>query len=92
MLGIVIQAFQQIFEPQGSPFLTAKAMDLLFKGVGVDCNREDLEASVVCPQIVNEKNINKINETYFTISLFGAVSTNLNLFNYSKFDIYFKLN
>ncbi|KAL7029807.1 hypothetical protein ACKWTF_006372 [Chironomus riparius] len=71
LLGIVIQAFQQIFEPEGTPFLTTKVMDLLFNGVGVDCNREDLEASIVCPQIANEKNIKKINDTYFTISLFG---------------------
>jgi len=49
-------------------------MDLLFNGVGVDCNREELEASIVCPQIAAEKNIKKINETYFSISLFGEVS------------------
>ena len=74
LLAIVVQAFQQIFEPEGTPFLTTKVMDLLFNGVGIDCNREELEASVVCPQLANEKNLKKINDTYFLISLFGEVS------------------
>ena len=61
-------------------------MDLLFNGIGVDCNREELEASIVCPEMANEKGIKKINDTHFSISLFGEVSNlnmNLNLINYS---------
>lgn len=74
LLDIVIKAFQQIFEPEGSPFLTAKVLDLLFRGVVVNCDREDLEASIVCPQMGNEKGIQKLNDTFFAVSFFGDVS------------------
>lgn len=74
-MSIIIQAFQQIFRPEGSPFLITNVMDLLFRGVNIDCNREELEASVVCPQMGNEKGIHKINDTFYSVSLFGAVSS-----------------
>lgn len=49
-------------------------MDILFDGVGIDCNREELEASVVCPNLASEKQIKVINDTFYSISLFGGVS------------------
>jgi hypothetical protein len=49
-------------------------MDILFNGVGVDCNRQELEASLVCPNLANEKSLTMVNSTYFTVSLFGKVS------------------
>lgn len=48
-------------------------MDILFNGVGIDCNREDLEASIVCPNLGREKGITVINETYYSVSIFGEV-------------------
>ncbi|KAG5684952.1 hypothetical protein PVAND_014159 [Polypedilum vanderplanki] len=71
LLPIIVQAFQQIFLPEGTPFLNVKVMDLLFNGVGIDCDREEMEAGIVCGQLPTEKGINKVNETYFTISMFG---------------------
>lgn len=69
----MVKAFQQIFQPEGHPFLVTKAMDVLFNGVGVDCDREELEASIVCPNFAKEKGITVVNETYFSVSLFGMV-------------------
>jgi hypothetical protein len=56
-------------------------MDIFFRGIGIDCNITDpeaLEASVVCPQLGMEKSIHKINETYFSVSIFGQVSSLIN--------------
>lgn len=47
-------------------------MDILFNGVGIDCNTEELEASIVCPNFASEKQIKVINSTYYSISLLGA--------------------
>jgi hypothetical protein len=74
LLPIIVNAFQQIFEPEGTPFLTTKVMDLLFNGVGIDCDREEMEASIVCGQLGSEKGIMKVNDTYFAVSMFGDVS------------------
>lgn len=56
-------------------------MDILFNGVGVDCNREELEASIVCPNLKSQKGITVVNDTYYSVSLFGDVSLILINFN-----------
>lgn len=49
-------------------------MDIFFRGIGIDCNNEGMEASVICGQLGGEKGIKKKNETFFTVSVFGSVS------------------
>ena len=75
-----MKAFQQLFDLKESPFLTAKVMDILFDGVGINCDLEDLEASIVCQNLESEKSVTKINDTYYAVSIFGSVRFDLNFF------------
>lgn len=68
-----MKAMTQIFEPK-TPFLTARVMDILFDGVGIDCSSEQFEAASFCSAMKNEKAINTVNDTYLTFSVLGAVS------------------
>lgn len=77
LLPIAIEGFKQVFEPVGTPLLTAKVMDLLFHGVEVNCDREETEATVICPMLSTRKGVITLNDTYYVASLFGDVSDNL---------------
>lgn len=73
-LSITAKAFTQIVQPKDTPLLTAKAMDILFNGIGINCDREEQEARLVCPKLAKGKAVKSFNETYFTVSLLGGVS------------------
>jgi hypothetical protein len=45
MLQLTTSAMNLVFEPK-TPFLTAPAMDILFDGVGINCNQTEFEAFV----------------------------------------------
>jgi hypothetical protein len=45
MVAIAGKAIDTIFEPK-APFLTVPAMDLLFNGVGINCDHQDFAAKV----------------------------------------------
>lgn len=68
-----MKALTQIFKPT-SPFLTARAMDILFDGVGIDCSSEQFEARSLCSVMEGEKAIKVVNETYLLFSILGGVS------------------
>jgi len=74
LLDISIEGFKQIFQPKETPLLTAKAMDLLFYGVGVDCDRTETEAGIICSMLSTKRGVKQINDTYFAMSLLGGVS------------------
>jgi hypothetical protein len=73
LLGIMVKAMMQIFKPT-TPFVSFKVMDMLFHGVGIDCDRTELEASIVCPELKEISVMDVVNETYYMFSLFGKVS------------------
>lgn len=68
-----MKAMTQIFKPT-TPFLTARVMDILFNGIGIDCSSDEFEASSFCGAMGNEKAINVVNDTYLTFSVLGPVS------------------
>lgn len=70
---MAMKAMTQIFEPK-TPFLTARVMDILFDGVGIDCSSEEFEASSTCGALANEKAFKVVNETYLKFSILGSVS------------------
>ncbi|XP_070502419.1 sensory neuron membrane protein 1-like [Chironomus tepperi] len=72
LLDIVFEGSKQLFKPEGTPFVTAKAMDLLFNGVEVDCDIEETAAGIICSMLGTNKGIQQINETYFAFSLLGG--------------------
>lgn len=67
------RALTQIFKPT-SPFLAARAMDILFDGVGIDCSSEEFEAVSFCSVMSNQKAIKVVNATYLLFSILGGVS------------------
>jgi hypothetical protein len=68
-----MKAMTQIFE-QKTPFLTARVMDILFDGVGIDCNTNHFEASSLCSTLENNRAIKVVNDTFLKFSVFGGVS------------------
>ena len=49
-------------------------MDLLFYGYGVDCDREEAEAGIICTMVGTKRGVKQLNETYYAVSLLGGVS------------------
>lgn len=45
MLKLATKAIDIIFEPK-TPFLTGKVMDILFNGIGINCDHSEFEAQV----------------------------------------------
>ena len=74
MIDLAIAAFSQIFAPT-SGFLTASVMDILFNGIGIDCDHTEFEAQALCSLLDSEgKGIKTVNATYKTFSVFGTVN------------------
>lgn len=79
LIGLAIDAFAQIFAPT-TGFLTASVMDILFNGIGIDCNHSEFEAQALCSLLDSEgKGIKTVNATYKTFSVFGTV---IEIFSY----------
>lgn len=72
-LDIAIRAMSQIFHPK-LPFLTGRVMDILFNGIGIDCDHTEWEATSFCGALQNEKGFRVVNDTYLTFSILGGVS------------------
>jgi hypothetical protein len=73
LLDLAIKAMTQIFQPK-SPFVSARVMDILFDGLGIDCTSDEFEAKSFCGAMENEKAIKVVNDTYLKFSVLGAVS------------------
>jgi hypothetical protein len=73
MLPLVSKALKILFGPK-STFMTVKVMDLLFNGIGIDCDVHDFSAKAVCSSLESEaQGLEKFNSTYFKFSFFGMV-------------------
>lgn len=76
MLPLVAKAMRNIFNNPTTPFVKVKAMDILFNGVGFNCDGNDFASKAVCAAIKSEgQGVKIVNETYFSVSLLGHVST-----------------
>lgn len=70
------EAIEQIFHEPKDMFWTGKAMDVLFRGILIDCsNTEQFQAKAVCGVFESGevKAIQKLNDTHFSFSLFASV-------------------
>ncbi|CAO1440533.1 unnamed protein product [Diamesa serratosioi] len=73
MIPLVTKALDIIFEPK-SPFVTAKAMDLMFNGIDIDCDKSDFRAIAVCEAIHTESQgvlVKDEEKKIYTVSLLG---------------------
>ena len=71
------EAIDQIFREPQDMFWTGRVMDVLFRGIPIDCsNTEQFQAKAVCGVFESGevKAIKKLNDTHFSFSLFQAVS------------------
>lgn len=73
LLDLATKAMDQIFHVK-TPFLTASVMDILFNGIGIDCNHTEFEAISFCEKIKAEaKGLKIVNDTYIEFSVLGGV-------------------
>lgn len=59
--------------------MKAKARDLMFDGIIIDCTKKDIAAQILCQEIhdkYQEFNLRLVNRNVYAVSLWGAVSIN----------------
>lgn len=80
MLPLVVKAMKSIFNDPKSPFISVKAMDIIFNGVDFNCDGDDFSAKAVCAAIKSEgpeKGIITHNDTFLSFSILGGVSNKI---------------
>lgn len=76
MIPLVVKALDIIFEAK-TPFITAKAMDLMFNGIEINCDKSDFRAIAVCEGIHSEGQgvfVKDAEKKLYTVSLLGHVN------------------
>lgn len=74
MLTLINKAINAIFRNPETPFVTAPVLDILFRGVVIDCNVNDFAGKAVCTQLRTEaKDLDHVSDTIFKFSFFGKV-------------------
>lgn len=74
MLPFVVKGLKSIFNDPKTPFVSARAMDYLFDGIGFTCDG-DFTAKTMCAGFEAEASqIEVFNETYYKYSILGEVS------------------
>ncbi|XP_070515757.1 sensory neuron membrane protein 1-like isoform X1 [Cardiocondyla obscurior] len=72
-IGVVGKAVDSIFHKPDSIFVTAKAKDILFDGLPVDCTVKDFAGSAVCSLLKSEaKDLVPDGEDRYKFSVFGG--------------------
>lgn len=85
MLNKIGKAVDSIFHKPDSLFVKAKAKDILFDGLPVDCTVSDFAGSAACNVLKTEaKDLVPDGENRYKFSLFGGVSIVLILKNYNS--------
>lgn len=74
MLPLVSKAIIEMFKP--TSFLSeVRAMDVLFRGIPIDCSSDNFAAQAVCTALEGSStNIKPINESHFQFSFMGGVN------------------
>lgn len=75
-LPTVIKAMRYIYENATIPFVKVRAMDLLFRGIPLDCSGKHFEVKAVCTAIRTEgaeQGVRILNDTHISISVLGHV-------------------
>ncbi|KAF5291050.1 hypothetical protein FQA39_LY14483 [Lamprigera yunnana] len=72
MLTLINKAINAIFRNPEYPFVTAPVMDILFRGVIINCTVGDFAGKAVCTQLRTEaKDLEHVSDTIFKFSFFG---------------------
>ncbi|XP_044748496.1 sensory neuron membrane protein 1-like isoform X2 [Coccinella septempunctata] len=71
MLSLVSKAVTAIYRKPTSVYLTAKANDILFDGVIIDCDVSEFAAKAVCSQLHQAPDLRHVSETELAFSLLG---------------------
>ncbi|KAK5643369.1 hypothetical protein RI129_007214 [Pyrocoelia pectoralis] len=72
MLTLINKAINAIFKNPPYPFVTAPVMDILFRGVVINCSVTDFAGKAVCTQLRTEaKDLDHVSDTIFKFSFFG---------------------
>lgn len=72
-IGILNKAVDSIFKKPDSVFVRAKAREILFDGLPVDCTVKDFAGSAVCSILKTEgKDLIEVEENRYKFSIFGA--------------------
>lgn len=75
MLTLVNKAINAIFRKPETPFLTAPVMDILFRGIIINCSVTDFGGKAVCTQLKTEaKDLEHVSDDVFKFSFFGMVT------------------
>lgn len=75
LLTIANRGIPHLYNHPKNIFLTAKARDILFEGVVLNCTSKDFAAVALCTGIrMNSKGLHKVNDNIFKFSFFGVVS------------------
>ena len=76
-LGLLSKAIKFLFNNPVTPFLTARARDILFDGVPINCTSKDFATTAICTQIrANPAGLKPAGDDIFLFSFFGMVSLN----------------
>lgn len=75
MMNLVVSGMDSIFDNPTTPFVTAKAWDLIYDGLVINCNKTEFGAKVICAVLKNElaDKFEHIDENHLGISLLKAV-------------------
>lgn len=73
-LGLLAKGIKFLFNNPTTPFLTAKARDILFDGVPINCTSKDFATSAICSMIrMNPAGLKPDGDDIFLFSFFGMV-------------------
>nr|WBU77220.1 sensory neuron membrane protein [Odontothrips loti] len=71
-LGLLAKGVKFLFNNPTTPFLTAKARDILFDGVPINCTSKDFATSAICTMIrANPQGLKPDGDDIFLFSFFG---------------------
>lgn len=75
MLSIVAKAISILFNEPTTPFVTAKVMDILYRGIPIDCSSTEFAAMAVCSVFAGGEAaaVRPFNETHYAFSIFAGV-------------------
>lgn len=75
MLPMISEAIKHMFHNPTHPFLTAQVMDILFRGIPVDCDHTSSAAVAVCTLMESDeiKATERLNSTHMSFAMFKFV-------------------
>ncbi|XP_046745518.1 sensory neuron membrane protein 1-like [Diprion similis] len=72
MINIAAKAADSIYRKPTSIFMKARAMDIMFDGITIDCTVKDFAGAAVCSLLKTDtRNLHVVGENMYKFSLFG---------------------